>query len=132
VEEGVLGADCHSINAKPVRVIWEACQVASWLAYRDLMLKIALGAANELPKLPLIAFTDHTPTMAPQFVVERYVLRPACLPENPKEASNGTGRSLFPVPNDQPPTGRLDDEIEGGSCSSTGRPARELSAPQRL
>jgi hypothetical protein len=120
---------CAFIDGRPMRLIWEATQVASWLGYRDAMVRLAASAAAELPKLPLFAFTDHTPAMVPQFRVLRFVPRPACLPEDPQEphqephqsgahagnGSNGNGQAVSPAWDQRPPAGRPGARPGGGA-----------------
>jgi hypothetical protein len=110
---------CIFIDDEPVRVIWEQAQEAAWKGYRDLMTQLAPAAPKELPKLPLIICTGHSPIMVPQFKVPRYIERPTCLPKEPKD-DNGSGYSnsravsqgsgLSGAPKNEP-LPLLDDEI---------------------
>jgi hypothetical protein len=87
------------------RWIWESSQVASFKAYKELMMMLAIEGPKHLPQLPLIAHTGQTSTKSPIFQIIDYIDRPACLPadadperferrerdEYRPDANNGTG-----------------------------------------
>jgi hypothetical protein len=92
---------CH-IGGEAVRVVWEGSgQEASWRGYADLMIQLAAGAQQQLPKLPLLVFTEPNGMLAPQFKVLRYVDRPVCLPPDPDDiggdnANNARDPDMIP------------------------------------
>jgi hypothetical protein len=71
------------IDGALTRWIWETSQAASWKAYRELMLMVAVEGPKHLPKLPLVVHTGRTPVMVPTFKILSYEDRPACLPTDP-------------------------------------------------
>jgi hypothetical protein len=96
---------CVFVDGTPIRAIWETSQLASWLAYRDLMVAIAQQGPRELPKLPLVAHTGIGLNRKPTLTLGRFVERPACLPQDPSETDSDTDTGSTGIAWTQPHAG---------------------------